>query len=67
MKYRILITKTLDVPKNLYNALCDTEGEAVKAAHEKLVELEGDVAVVMELRAGMTRVIQRYEAIRKTT
>jgi len=66
MKYRILITKTLDVPKNLFNALYGTEQEALKAAQEKLAELDGDVAVVMELRAGMTRVIQRFEAVRKT-
>jgi hypothetical protein len=67
MKYRILITKTLDVPKNMLNALYDTETEALKAAQEKLAELNGDVAVVMELRAGMARVIQRFEAVRKTS
>jgi len=66
MKYRILITKTLDVPKNLLNELFDTESEALKAAQEKLVELNGDVAIVMELRAGMARVVQRFEAVRKT-
>jgi hypothetical protein len=66
MKYRILITKTLDVPKNLLNAVYDTEDAALKAAQEKLLQLDGDVAVVMELREGMARVIQRYEAVRKT-
>jgi hypothetical protein len=65
MKYRILITKTLDVPKNMLNALYDTEQEALNAAREKLAELNGDVAIVMELRAGMARVIQRFEAVRK--
>jgi hypothetical protein len=67
MKYRILITKTLDVPKNILNALYDTEDEALKAGQEKLVQLNGDVAVVMELRAGMARVVQRFEAVRKTS
>lgn len=67
MKYRILVTKTLDVPKNMLNALYDTETEALKAAQEKLAELNGDVAIVMELRAGMARVIQRFEAVRKTS
>ncbi len=66
MKYRILITKTLDVPKNLFQAQYDSEEEASKAAQAKLGELNGDVAVVMETRAGITRVIQRYEAVRKT-
>jgi hypothetical protein len=67
MKYRILITKTLDVPKNLLNALYDSEADALKAAQEELARLDGDVAVVMELRSGMARVIQRYEAVRKTS
>lgn len=66
MKYRILVTKTLDVPKNMFNAVYDTELEALNAAQKKLAELNGDVAVVMEIREGMTRVIQRYEAVRKT-
>jgi hypothetical protein len=66
MKYRILITKTLDVPKNLLNAVYDTEDAALKAAQEKLLHLDGDVAVVMELQEGMARVIQRFEAVRKT-
>ncbi len=66
MKYRILITKTLDVPKNIFNAMYETEEEALKAAQAKLAELNGDVAVVMEIRAGVTRVVQRYEAVRKT-
>ncbi len=65
MKYRILITKTLDVPKNVFNELYDREDEALKAAQAKLAELDGDVAVVMEVRAGVTRVVQRYEAVRK--
>lgn len=65
MKYRILITKTLDVPKNLFNALYDKEEEALKAAQDKLAELGGDVAVVMEIRAGAARVVQRFEAVRK--
>ncbi len=66
MKYRILITKTLDVPKNVFNAQYDSEEEATKAAQSKLAELSGDVAVVMEIQSGVTRVIQRYEAVRKT-
>ena len=66
MKYRILITKTLDVPKNILNEMYESEDEALKAAQAKLAELNGDVAVVMEIRAGVTRVVQRYEAVRKT-
>ena len=65
MKYRILITKTLDVPKNLFNELYDLEEEALKAAQEKLRQLDGDVAVVMALQAGAAKVIQRFETVRK--
>ena len=65
MKYRILITKTLEVPKNMYHELFDSEQEALDAAKKKLVELDGDVAIVAELIAGETRVIERFETVRK--
>lgn len=64
-KYRILITKTLDVPKNVFTALYESEEEAVKAAKDKLAELDGDVAIVTELLAGNTRVIHTFEKIRR--
>ena len=64
-QYRILITKTLEVPKNILTAMYDSEEEAVKAAKEKLAELDGDVAVVMQILAGSTTVIQTFEKVRK--
>ncbi|MCI0706923.1 MAG: hypothetical protein L0Y80_05480 [Ignavibacteriae bacterium] len=64
-KYRILITKTLEVPKNVLTALYDSEQEAVKAAEAKLAELDGDVAIVMEVLAGASKVIQTFEKVRK--
>ncbi|HEY5614843.1 MAG TPA: hypothetical protein VIL52_02395 [Bacteroidota bacterium] len=64
-QYRILITKTLEVPKNVLTAVFDSQDEAVKAAEEKLAELDGDVAIVMELLAGNSRVIQTFEKVRK--
>ncbi|HEX9829809.1 MAG TPA: hypothetical protein VGB10_06320 [Bacteroidota bacterium] len=64
-QYRILITKTLEVPKNVLTAVFDSQAEAVKAAEEKLAELDGDVAIVMELLAGNSRVIQTFEKVRK--
>jgi hypothetical protein len=67
MSYRILITKTLDVPKNVHQSLYDSEQQAVKAAQEKLVELDGDVAIVMELIAGNARVTHRFEQVRKVS
>ncbi len=65
MKFRVLITKTLDVPKNMYHHLCDTEEEAVKVVKEKLVELDGDVAIVTKLHLGESTVIHRFERVRK--
>jgi len=64
-QYRILITKTLDVPKNVLTAMYDSKDEAVNAAKEKLTELDGDVAVVMQLLAGDTKVIETFEKVRK--
>jgi hypothetical protein len=61
--YRVLITKTLDIPKNLLHLQFDSEEDAVQAAKEKLVELDGDVAVVSRLAHGETRVIQRFEKV----
>ncbi len=65
MKYRVLITKTLDVPKNLLHIVVDSESEAKKVAQEKLIELDGDVAVVSRLSHGETSVVHRFEKARK--
>ena len=66
MTYRILITKTLDVPKNLFHATTQSEEEAKKMAQQKLVELDGDVAVVSVLSHGLTKVLHTFERVRKT-
>ena len=65
MKYRILVTKTLDVPKNLFTDVYDSENEAVKEAKEKLAQLDGDVAIVAKLVAGNQKVIHTFEKVRK--
>jgi hypothetical protein len=65
MTYRILLTKTLDVPKNVLHGMYETEELAMEAAKAKLMELDADVAVVMRVTAGMTRVIQRFEKVSK--
>ncbi len=66
MTYRILVTKTLDVPKNLFHGTAEDEEHAKKMAQEKLVEFDGDVAVVSVLSHGLTKVIHRFERVRKT-
>ncbi|MBI4429637.1 MAG: hypothetical protein HY562_11020 [Ignavibacteriales bacterium] len=65
MKYRILVTKTLDVPKNLLTAVCDSEQEAIKEAKDKLGELDGDVAIVAKIIGGNQKVIHTFEKVRK--
>ena len=67
MHFRVLITRTTDIPQNLLHAMYPTEETAVKAARQKLVELDADVAVVMEQRAGYTRVLHRFEQVRKAS
>ena len=65
MTYRILITKTLDVPKNIFHGTAVTEDEAKRIAQEKLVELDGDVAIISLLSHGMTKVLHTFERVRK--
>ena len=64
MTYRVLITKTLDVPKNLYHEVAKTEEDAKRLAQAKLLELEGDVAIVSTVSHGETRVLHRFETVR---
>ena len=66
MTYRVLITKTLDVPKNLFHGTSETEEEAKKLAQEKMVELDGDVAIISLLSHGLTKVLHTFERVRKT-
>lgn len=67
MKYRVLITKTLEVPKNMFHAVLDSEEEAVKLSKEKLLELDGDVAVVTRVAHGETKVVHTFEKARKAS
>lgn len=65
MKYRVLVTKTLDVPKNLFTEVYDNEDLAVKEAKDNLTKLDGDVAIVTKIHAGNQKVIRTFEKIRK--
>ncbi|MEX2116707.1 MAG: hypothetical protein WEB37_07465 [Bacteroidota bacterium] len=66
MNYRILITKTLDVPKNVFHGLAETEEQAKELAKAKLAEFDGDVAVVSIQQHGLTKVLHTFETIRKS-
>lgn len=65
MKYRVLVTKTLDVPKNLFTGVYDAEDKAVQEAKDRLSKLDGDVAIVTKMHAGNQKVIYTFEKIRK--
>jgi hypothetical protein len=67
MKFRILVTKTLDIPKNLFTEVYSSEEEAVRQAKEKLAQLDGDVAIVTKLSAGTQKVIHTFEKVRKAS
>ncbi|MFQ5799651.1 MAG: hypothetical protein ACE5H0_13300 [Bacteroidota bacterium] len=60
-KYRTLVVRFLDVPKKLYLNTFDDEQQAVEEAKKKLVELNGDAAVVSLVQNGETRVIHRFD------
>ena len=64
MTYRVLITKTLDVPKNLYHEVAKTEEEAKRIAQAKFVRVGGEVAIVSTVSHGETRVLHRFETVR---
>ena len=66
MKYRILITKTLDVPKNVFHGLAGTEEEAKKIARARLAELDGDVAVISVENHGMVKVLHTFERMKSS-
>ncbi len=61
IKFRVLVVKYKDVPKNLYRGIFYTEADAVKDAQEKLKEFAGDAAVVTKVDGTTTEVIQRFE------
>ncbi len=63
MSYRILITKTLDVPLNLHHDMFETEEQAIDAAKERLLSMGGDVAIVMKLFGGASKVLHRFEKV----
>ena len=61
IKYRVLVVKYKDVPKNLYTQVFESNDEAVKDAQERLRQLEGDAAIVTKLEGTTQEVIQRFE------
>jgi hypothetical protein len=60
-RFRVLVVKYKDVPKNLYTQVFDSNDEAVREAQERLRQLGGDAAIVTKLEGTTQEVIQRFE------
>jgi hypothetical protein len=68
MTYRISVFKYLEVPKTvLHETIEGNEDEAVKRAKEALLNSAGDVVVVAVVNGGETRVVQRFEKVKKAS
>jgi len=68
MTYRISVFKYLDVPKTVqHETLEGSEDEAVKRAKDALLASDGDVVVVAVVDSGETRVVQRFEKVKKAS
>jgi hypothetical protein len=61
LKYRVLVVKYKDVPKNLYTRVFPTEDAAIAEAKSKLQELKGDAAIVTKVEGTTTELIHRFE------
>ena len=68
MTYRVSVYKYLEVPKAVaHETVRGSEEEAVSRAKEMLLKSDADVVVVAVLDAGETRVIQRFEKVKKAS
>jgi hypothetical protein len=60
-KFRVLIVKYKDVPKNLYTQVFEDEEAAIADAQKELQRLEGDAAIVTKLEGTSQQVVHRFE------
>jgi hypothetical protein len=68
MTYRISVFKYLEVPKTvLHETIEGTEAEAIEHAKDALLASDGDVVVVAVVSGGETRVVQRFEKVKKAS
>lgn len=61
MTYNVIVTKFLDVPKNLFVENFDNENSSIETAKNKLLDLDGDYAVVIRVENGVSKIIHRFE------
>jgi|GEM_PF-1611015 len=68
MTYRVSVYKYLEVPKTVAHETVEgKEDEAVSRAKELLLKSEGDVVVVAIVASGETRVVHRFEKVKKAS
>jgi len=68
MTYRVSVYKYLEVPKTVaHETIEGTEDEAVLLAKGLLLKSDGDVVVVAIVANGETRVVQRFEKVKKAS
>ena len=67
LKYRVLVVKYKDVPKNLYSKVFHSEEEAVQDAKNKLQQLHGDAVIVTKVEGTTTELIHRFESAKAGT
>jgi len=68
MTYRVSVYKYLEVPKAVaHDTVEGTEEEAIARAKESLLNSDGDVVVVAVVTGGETRVIHRFEKVKKAS
>ncbi len=66
MTYRVSVYRYLEVPKTVAHETVEgTEEEAVGRAKEALLKSDGDVVVVAIVTGGETRVVHRFEKVKK--
>ena len=68
MTYRVSVYKYLEIPKTVAHETVEgTEDEAVTRAKGLLLKSDGDVVVVAIVTNGETRVVQRFEKVKKAS
>ena len=68
MTYRVSVYKYLEVPKTVAHETVEgTEDEAIARAKALLLKSDGDVVVVAVVTGGETRIVQRFEKVKKAS
>jgi hypothetical protein len=68
MTYRVSVYKYLEVPKTVAHETVEgKEDEAVVRAKDLLLKSDGDVVVVAAVAGGETKIVHRFEKVKKAS